>query len=128
MADSAELTADPPRDVGRGPDGLHGQIDRWFEIGGRGSTVRTEVIGGLTTFLTLVYIVFVNPAILSGTPDLNGTHLPFDQVLAVTALCGGILTVTMGVFGRYPFALAAGPVSTPTRPPRWPLTVSAGPR
>lgn len=66
------------------------------------------MIGGLTTFLTLVYIVFVNPAVLSGTPDLNGVRLPFDQVLAVTALAGGILTLAMGVFARYPFALAAG--------------------
>jgi AGZA family xanthine/uracil permease-like MFS transporter len=83
-------------------------VDRWFEITARGSTYRTEVIGGLTTFLTLVYIVFVNPSILSGTPDLHGVRLQFDQVLAVTALAGGILTIAMGIFGRYPFALAAG--------------------
>ncbi len=108
MADSPELTAEAAHGVGRRPDGLGGWMDRWFQIGARGTTVRTEVIGGATTFLTLVYIVFVNPAILSGTPDLNGTHLQFDQVLAVTALCGGLLTVAMGVFGRYPFALAAG--------------------
>ena len=108
VADSAELTAEAPTGAEREPDGLGGWIHRWFEIGPRGSTVRTEVIGGATTFLTLVYIVFVNPAILSGTADLGGTHLQFDQVLAVTALCGGLLTIAMGVFGRYPFALAAG--------------------
>ena len=62
----------------------------------------------MTTFLTLVYIVFVNPAILSGAADLHGTKLAFDQVLAITALAGGVLTILMGVFGRYPFALAAG--------------------
>ena len=83
-------------------------LDRWFEITARGSTRRTEVIGGVTTFLTLVYIVFVNPAILSGTADLHGTKLAFDQVLAVTALAGGSLTILMGVFGKYPFALASG--------------------
>jgi adenine/guanine/hypoxanthine permease len=92
----------PPRPAGQD------RIDRWFEVSARGSTYRTEVIGGATTFLTLVYIVFVNPAILSGTADLAGTKLQFDQVLAVTALAGGILTILMGVFGRYPFALAAG--------------------
>jgi len=86
------------------PDGL----DRWFEVTARGSTYQTELIGGVTTFLTLVYIVFVNPAILSGTADLNGTKLVFDQVLAVTALAGGVLTILMGVFGKYPFALASG--------------------
>jgi len=83
-------------------------LDRWFEISARGSDYRCEVLGGATTFLTLVYIVFVNPAILSGTPDLHGTRLAFDQVLAVTALAGGVLTIAMGVFGRYPFALASG--------------------
>jgi AGZA family xanthine/uracil permease-like MFS transporter len=87
---------------------VRGRLNRWFEIADRGSTYRRELIGGATTFLTLVYIVFVNPAILSSTPDLDGTTLPFDQVLAVTALAGGVLTLMMGVFGRYPFALAAG--------------------
>jgi AGZA family xanthine/uracil permease-like MFS transporter len=87
---------------------MNARLDRWFEITARGSTTRTEALGGITTFLTLVYIVFVNPAILSGTPDLHGTRLAFDQVLAVTALAGGVLTILMGVFGRYPFALASG--------------------
>jgi len=45
---------------------------------------------------------------VSGTADLHGTKLVFDQVLAVTALAGGILTILMGVFGKYPFALASG--------------------
>lgn len=83
-------------------------LDRWFEITARGSSYRSEILGGLTTFLTLVYIVFVNPSILSATADLNGVRLPFDQVLAVTALAGGVLTIAMGVFGKYPFALASG--------------------
>src|SRR5947209_8242983 len=112
MADSAQLTAEAPRRHGPTPGskhgGMRGRAEKWFEIGSRGSTVRTELIGGFTTFLTLVYIVFVNPAILSSTADLHGTRLNFDQVLAVTALAGGILTIAMGVFGRYPFALAAG--------------------
>jgi AGZA family xanthine/uracil permease-like MFS transporter len=83
-------------------------LDRWFEITERGSDHRTEILGGVTTFLTMVYIVFVNPAILSGTADLHGTKLPFDQLLAVTALAGGVLTIAMGTFGKYPFALASG--------------------
>ncbi|HEX8976715.1 MAG TPA: NCS2 family permease [Solirubrobacteraceae bacterium] len=102
MATTTPAAATPP------PPARTDRIDRWFEISARGSTHRTEVIGGVTTFLTLVYIVFVNPAILSGTADLAGTKLQFDQVLAVTALAGGILTILMGVFGRYPFALASG--------------------
>jgi adenine/guanine/hypoxanthine permease len=69
---------------------------------------QTPTRPGATTFLTLVYIVFVNPAVLSSVTDVNGVRLPFDQVLAVTALAGGVLTILMGVLGRYPFALAAG--------------------
>ena len=101
MASTTPETAHGPRD-------RWGNLDSWFEITARGSTDRAEIIGGLTTFLTLVYIVFVNPTILSGTADLTGAKLQFDQVFAVTALAGGILTILMGVFGRYPFALAAG--------------------
>ncbi len=53
------VTTATPRTPAHSPqDGL----DRWFEVTARGSTYRTEVIGGVTTFLTLVYIVFVNPA------------------------------------------------------------------
>jgi AGZA family xanthine/uracil permease-like MFS transporter len=77
----------------RRPGETRGRLDRWFEIAERGTSYRTEMVGGATTFLTLVYIVFVNPAILSSTPDLNGVRLRFDQVLAVTALAGGVLTL-----------------------------------
>lgn len=108
MTDGAEMTTRAPATLQRRSSAAHTSLDRWFEISDRGSSYRTELIGGATTFLTMVYIVFVNPAVLSATPDLLGTRLPFDQVLAVTALAGGILTIAMGVFGRYPFALAAG--------------------
>jgi adenine/guanine/hypoxanthine permease len=101
-------TVQPRAATGGAPGPTDDRIDRWFEITARGSNYRTEILGGVTTFLTLVYIVFVNPAILSSTADLHGVRLSFDQVLAVTALAGGVLTVAMGVFGRYPFALAAG--------------------
>lgn len=108
MPGQSETTVDAP--VGRGATAgpRADALDRWFEITARGSNHRTEVLGGITTFLTLVYIVFVNPSVLSSTSDLHGVRLPFDQVLAVTALAGGILTIAMGVFGRYPFALASG--------------------
>jgi len=56
----------------------------------------------------MAYILFVNPQILGSVAAPGGVKLPFDQVLTVTALVAGIATVAMGVFGRYPFALAAG--------------------
>jgi adenine/guanine/hypoxanthine permease len=83
-------------------------LDRYFKISERGSSVRTEIIAGLATWLTMAYILFVNPAILGSIPDHTGTTLPFDQVLTVTALTAGVMTILMGVVANYPFALAAG--------------------
>jgi len=82
-------------------------LDGFFRITERGSTVRTEVIAGVTTFMTMAYILFLNPAILS-LPDRNGTVLPAAAVLTVTALAAGLSTIAMGVFANYPFAIAAG--------------------
>jgi AGZA family xanthine/uracil permease-like MFS transporter len=83
-------------------------LDRYFQISQRGSSVRTEVVAGLVTWLTMAYILFVNPAILGSVPDNTGTSLPFGQVLTVTALVAGIMTLAMGLYGKYPFAIAAG--------------------
>jgi AGZA family xanthine/uracil permease-like MFS transporter len=87
-----------------------GALDRYFKITERGSTVRTELIAGLATYLTMAYILFVNPQILGfqGVPGLEGRGLDFAQVLAVTALVGGVMTLLMGLVANYPFALASG--------------------
>ncbi|HEX6025107.1 MAG TPA: NCS2 family permease [Solirubrobacter sp.] len=77
-------------------------LERQFHISERGSTVRTEVLGGVVTFLTMAYIVFVNPAILSAA------GLPFDAVAVATALAAAIFTVLMGLLTNLPFALASG--------------------
>src|SRR3954454_23234691 len=82
-------------------------LDRYFAISARRSTVTRELRGGLTTFFTMAYIVVLNPIILSGA-DIDGNTLPFASVAAVTALVAGLMTILMGVVGRYPFALAAG--------------------
>jgi adenine/guanine/hypoxanthine permease len=70
--------------------------------------VRNEVVAGAVTFLTMAYILFVNPAILGAVADEEGRKLPFDEVLTVTALVAGLLTIAMGVIANYPFAMAAG--------------------
>ena len=77
-------------------------LERRFRIHERGSTVRTEVLGGLVTFLTMAYIVFVNPAILSAA------GMPSGAVTVATALAAAIFTALMGVFTNLPFALASG--------------------
>jgi AGZA family xanthine/uracil permease-like MFS transporter len=79
-------------------------LDRYFKISERDSTVRTEILAGITTWLTMAYILFVNPQILG----LDGAGLPFPAALTATALCAGVMTIAMGIIGRYPFALAAG--------------------
>src|SRR5437879_3758849 len=88
----------------------HGRtgLDGYFGITERGSTVRTEIAAGVTTWLTMAYILFVNPAILGAVKDSQGVSLTFPAVLTVTARASGALTLAMGIYGRYPFALAAG--------------------
>ncbi|HEY2933527.1 MAG TPA: NCS2 family permease [Acidobacteriota bacterium] len=66
--------------------------------------VRTEIIAGVTTFLTMSYIVVVNPAILA-TP---GTNMPFGGVLAATVLLSFSMTLLMGLYAKLPFAVAPG--------------------
>ncbi|MGM1017422.1 MAG: NCS2 family permease [Actinomycetota bacterium] len=83
-------------------------IDRFFEISRRGSTIGTEVRGGLVTFVTMAYIVILNPIILSGTPDVDGTVLEFSAVGAATALTAGVMTILFGLVTRLPFGFAAG--------------------
>src|SRR4051794_7845802 len=87
---------------------MRARVDKYFEITKRGTTLGIETRAGLATFLTMAYILFVNPQVLGAVADPEGVKLPFDQVLTVTALVAGVATLAMGVIGRYPFALAAG--------------------
>jgi adenine/guanine/hypoxanthine permease len=91
-------------------------IDRWFEITKRGSTVGREVRGGIVTFVTMAYIVVLNPLILGFKPDVEGRLLGsidgstpnLALIGAMTAIMAGVLTITMGIVGKMPIALAAG--------------------
>ncbi|MDR2323116.1 NCS2 family permease [Microbacterium sp. NPDC089698] len=82
-------------------------VDRFFEITQRGSTLGTEIRGGIVTFVTMAYIVILNPIILS-TPDVAGHTLPGGAVAAATALTAGVMTILFGLITRLPFAFAAG--------------------
>jgi AGZA family xanthine/uracil permease-like MFS transporter len=105
-ADVAAGAPSPRRSAGPRVRPSNG-VDRYFDISARRSTVTRELRGGLTTFFTMAYIVVLNPIILSGA-DVTGTTLPFASVAAVTALVAGVMTILMGVVGRYPFAVATG--------------------
>ncbi len=83
-------------------------LDRYFEISHRGSTVAREVRGGVVTFMTMAYIVVLNPFIIGTTPDADGLVLGIPAVAAVTALVAAVMTILMGVIGKYPFAIATG--------------------
>ena len=72
------------------------------------AAVGAEVRGGLVTFVTMAYIVILNPIILSSGVDVDGNSLAFPQVAAVTALTAGVMTVLFGLVTRLPFAFAAG--------------------
>jgi len=76
----------------------------FFRFSERGTNLRTEVIAGLTTFMTMAYIIFVNPAIL-GT---KGTGLPISSVFFATCITAAAASVAMGVFANFPVALASG--------------------
>ena len=79
-----------------------GWLDRFFAIQASGSDLRTEILAGLTTFVTMAYILFVNPQIL------GAAGLDPNAVLMATALSSGVATLIMGLFARMPFALAPG--------------------
>ncbi|MFC7529526.1 NCS2 family permease [Actinoplanes sp. GCM10030250] len=83
-------------------------FDRYFEITKRGSTISREIRGGFVTFFTMAYIVVLNPLILAGGADATGAKLPIAALAAGTALVAGLMTILMGVVGRFPLALAAG--------------------
>lgn len=91
-------------------------VDRYFGISERGSTVGRELRGGLVTFVTMSYIVVLNPLIIgsfsadapSAHRDALGAILPVPQVAAVTALVAGVMTLLFGVIAKYPFAIATG--------------------
>jgi AGZA family xanthine/uracil permease-like MFS transporter len=77
-------------------------IGEFFKFAERGTNLTTEARAGLTTFMVMAYIIFLNPAILSAA----GIDVP--AAAAATALVAGIMTIAMGIAGNYPLALAAG--------------------
>lgn len=84
------------------PSGKPTALDRYFGLSRQGTNVRTEAIAGITTFLTMVYIVFVNPAILGNAGMDKGA------VFVATCLAASVSTLVMGLYTNYPIGLAPG--------------------
>jgi adenine/guanine/hypoxanthine permease len=79
-------------------------LGAYFRFSERGTSFRTEVVAGLTTFMTMAYIIFVNPAIL-GT---EGTGLPVSGVFFATCVAAAVACIAMGLVANFPLALASG--------------------
>lgn len=77
----------------------------YFKLKERNTNVRTEIIAGITTFMTMAYIIFVNPAILS---QGGKTGIPFEAAVVATCLGAGLMSMLMGLITNTPFALASG--------------------
>jgi AGZA family xanthine/uracil permease-like MFS transporter len=96
-------------------------LDRYFAITRRGSTIGAEIRGGLVTFVTMAYIIALNPLIIGTATDKNGNLVSgqaasadgavigsIAMVAAATALIAGLMTILMGVYARFPIGLASG--------------------
>ena len=81
---------------------MNAWFEKQFKLSEHGTDVRTEILAGITTFMTMAYIIFVNPGILSTT------GMPFGLLLVATCLGASLATFLMAFLANYPFALAPG--------------------
>src|SRR5512135_906201 len=83
-------------------------LQRLFRLSENQTRARTEVLAGVTTFLTMAYIIFVQPAVLSGRMFGKATGMDFGAVTAATCLSAALATAIMALYSRYPIAQAPG--------------------
>ncbi len=83
-------------------------LERYFELSKHGTNARTEVLAGVTTFLTMAYIIFVQPAVLSGRMFERDTGMDFGAVTTATCLGAALATAIMALYARLPIAQAPG--------------------
>src|SRR5947199_5532183 len=81
---------------------MRARVERYFEFSNLRASWRTEILGCVTTFVAMAYIIFVNPTIL------HDAGMPLGAVTAATCLCAGVASILMGVVAKYPLALAPG--------------------
>ncbi|MGL4394691.1 MAG: NCS2 family permease [Brevinema sp.] len=77
-------------------------MDQFFKISERQSSFKKEIVGGVTTFMAMAYILAVQPSLMSGT------GMPVQSIAVATAIIAGLATLFMGLYSKYPFALAPG--------------------
>lgn len=111
MAEATKSKSSPSKSAPK--SGFSGALDKFFEISKRGSTIGTELRGGLVIFMTMVYIVILNPIIIAFNQDVSGNFIGGADpnpgaVASATALTAGVLSLIFALVARLPFALAAG--------------------
>lgn len=99
----AESMLQNPREVNARPT-TGGWLDQYFKLSAWGTTVGTEAMAGLTTFMVMAYIIFVNPTILTTTQQAVGR----SGITTATCLAAGVMTIFMGLFTNRAYALAPG--------------------
>ncbi|MDD2702851.1 MAG: solute carrier family 23 protein, partial [Candidatus Omnitrophica bacterium] len=77
-------------------------VETFFHLKARNTTIRTEIISGITTFMAMAYIIFVNPAMIAHT------GMDFGAAMMATCITASFATILMGLYANYPIALAAG--------------------
>ena len=85
-------------------------LERRFRFAEHGTTLARDTMAGVTTFIVMSYIIFLNPIILSftGVKGLEGKGLPFDGVLTATCIVAGVMTIIMGLYTNRAYAIAPG--------------------
>src|SRR6266853_5263078 len=81
-------------------------LERFFRLSENQTSARTELLAGVTTFLTMAYIIVVQPAVLSGTMFGKPTGMDFGAVTTATCLSAALATAIMALYARYPIAQA----------------------
>ena len=88
------------------------KINQFFKIKERKTNLRTEIIAGITTFMTMAYILVVQPALIVGNAgtitDVNGVVISKEAIMVTCALVSAVITMFMAVYANLPFALATG--------------------
>ncbi|MEM9217534.1 MAG: NCS2 family permease [Cyanobacteria bacterium P01_F01_bin.150] len=98
----------PPEPPPPSYDGWQAAIAQYFDFDHYRTTFRTEILAGLTTFMTMAYILVVHPIIMSDAVFLNESGDLFRELVVVTGITAAIGTLVMGLYGKYPFVLAPG--------------------
>lgn len=83
-------------------------LEKLFRLSEKNTTIRTEIVAGLTTFMTMAYIIFLNPSILSTDFAGDPTGLSTDAAMLATCLAAAIATLLMGLYANFPIAQAPG--------------------